>query len=1744
MKIKRIILTMLSALILVAVFAQNVFAVENIELTLMELNANSANVNDDNPEFGLNSTDLGITQIANSNGERRPNAYCAMAGVGFENRTNYSETNNKYQDIYKTKYNMSTEKQTIQNEGMYLENYDEILALADLFYLGSSDTEFEAYIKPLFDKQYTYNGKHYYVLHEAEEYTYEQLKQFKPGRIITPNQVRAVQQVALWYFTNPDRKYLNVDDDSDTSENNSKAAFLYYRTHADYQQNQNSYKSLSTGTGTDGDYQNNMAKQLYKYLIRQAKTNAKNVTNGNYESTNTVYLYTNGTIAKKTTETTKSQPVIEIEPGKKEFDLALRKYITKVGNTNINDRNPNIVTTKLDNGESTTAEYKHKKDPVTVNEGDEVIYTLTVYNEGDVNGRATQIVDQLPTGLEFDQSATVNLHGDNDNYTFNYDSANNKVTISEKQALNNLNKYNNDGTLDKTSVQVVCTVTAHANTDTDKILTNVAWISEAYNDSTGEKYTGTEKGPDTKYDRDSAPGTTPQVNKDSMESYKGKETNQEVTPADSDYYYEGQEDDDDFEKLVLKPKKMDLALRKFITKIGDKNIEDRMPQIGGSAVEGETTTAEKKHPKNKVSVSRGDTVVYTIRVYNEGQIDGYAKEVTDYLPEGLDLKEESTINSQYGWTSDGKTITTRYLADTIIKAANRDYTKLNEEEYYKDLLVECVVNNKATSNNLKNIAAITEAEDKSGNKVDEDSQPEDIDTDKYSPKKPEEGLGEQDDDDFEDLQVFDLALRKYITKVEDEQGEGVELPNLSRTPDIDESTIESETTTATYDHRKDPVVVKPGYFVYYSLTVYNEGGIDGYAKTITDTLPSGLKFIAIDDEDNSKYKLDSYTESTNTLILTRKDNQGTITAYDGNTLNSETVTIKCQVTANAKEGGDKIYTNIAWISEDYNESGVTDIDSKPSEHPQEEDLVTDSPSKGYIGEGNDDKDWTNPDEYFEGQQDDDDFEKIIIYDEPEIHKGVKEVENQDSGYDDDVNKPHEWVINSSLPSNIANYKKYEIVDDIDYRLVYEGIISVNIIDKKGTKVAELTENTDYKVTYTQNTEQPDAISDILGNKYSGTLKLTFISEEQIISDKIKENGGNIIEVKFKTTFAKDKDGKLLAEIIGKEIPNKARLDYTNESGENHKESEIPEVHTGGITLYKYKKSNGEKVALKDAEFAIYRTREDAENKTNAVQTAKSGENGLVEFVGLEYGEDAKDNESNKKTDGTYIQGEANARVIPGTKYWIVETKAPEGYATIKEPIEVTINNGTYKEDVEVLIKEEESKETTNRLIENKPLNFDLALRKFITKVEDKDVTTRVPQVKYADGKITYEHTKEPVNVVNGNVVTYTLRIFNEGQIDGYASVITDDIPDGVEFLPEHDTNKEYRWVMYTELKEGTEVEDESKVIECKVNGSSEVKKYIETEDASKAVIIRTDYLSKEQGEERKTSEEEENPNLLKTFDESKEISDTNPDYKDIKVAFRVTEPNGSKRILINYAQISDDTDENGDEVEDIDSKPDEWNEGEDDQDIEKIRVPEFDLALRKWVTEAIVIEDGKTKVTKTGHDAWDDPEDVVKVELHRKKLSKVTVKFRYSIRVYNQGEIAGYAKEVTDYIPKGLKFVAKDNPDWKDEGNNVISTRKLENTLLQPGEYADVEVLLTWINGSNNLGLKTNTAEISEDYNEWGVPDKDSTPDNKKPGEDDIDDAPVMLSVATGIEATYIMLGTSILAIIAGGIFLIKKYVL
>lgn len=98
----------------------------------------------------------------------------------------------------------------------------------------------------------------------------------------------------------------------------------------------------------------------------------------------------------------------------------------------------------------------------------------------------------------------------------------------------------------------------------------------------------------------------------------------------------GENNFEDWTEVVYKQtegKALDLSLRKFIIKVNDKEIATngkfiREPNVDISPLFNKTsTTASYGHNKAPILVEIGDIVTYTIRVYNEGDIDGYVREL-------------------------------------------------------------------------------------------------------------------------------------------------------------------------------------------------------------------------------------------------------------------------------------------------------------------------------------------------------------------------------------------------------------------------------------------------------------------------------------------------------------------------------------------------------------------------------------------------------------------------------------------------------------------------------------------------------------------------------------------------------------------------------------------------------------------------------------------------------------------------------------------------------------------------------------------------------------------------------------------------------------------------------------------------------------------------------------------------------------------------------------------------------------
>ena len=1080
----------------------------------------------------------------------------------------------------------------------------------------------------------------------------------------------------------------------------------------------------------------------------------------------------------------------------------------------------------------------------------------------------------------------------------------------------------------------------------------------------------------------------------------------------------------DFVEITIEEKQYDLALRKYIVKVNDTEYTNRTPVVDVTPLKNGETTATYKHVKSPIEVNIGDTVVYEIRIYNEGDINATLNTVVDYLPTGLELVEDSKINTEYKWevSADGKTVTSNYLANQVINAFDKNSDTLDS----KYLKIECkIVEGTDAGKVLTNIAEIAE-----DNIDDRDSVPGSLEIDKidqetYSGNKENDTdltktdyhyKGIEDDDDFEKVKIkgeFDLSLQKFITKANGKA------PLVDRTPVVDVTPLKNGSkTNANYETVKTPLVVNKGDVIIYTLRVYNEGEVAGYAEEIADYIPEGLGFLVnhtvnvdnywsiLEMADSKKLSqipngkdnlsLDDFVGITNLdevevvlgkskLVSTKlksseTDTENLIKAFDkenGTTLDYKDIQIACIVIDDIPQNSS--LRNVAEITKNSNENrnDVKDIDSTP--------------------------DTVNPDNYpgDDKEQDDNDYE-LLVPEEPKK-------------FDLSLQK----FITRLNDTNITN--RTPVVSIVDGKFKYEG------------KTDALPVANGDLVTYTiriYNEGEADGYAAEVGDNLPEGL--TFVTD-------------NETNKKYEWKLY-DKNGKETTDL------NQAvsvKTDYlSKEKSEARNENCLIKAYdsTAGITA-----TNPD---YRDIQIVF------------KVDTNSSNKNDIINIAEITEDTDK---------DGNPVEDEDST---PG-------------------------NNKDGEDDID---------DEKVRLQE-----FDLSLQKFITKLNSTDIKDRVPTItKNDDGTLRFNHSTEALAVANNDVVVYTIRVYNEGDIAGYAKEVSDDLPTGLTFITDNEINKKYGWKLYDE------------------NGN-------ETSDLSKAKTVKTDYLSKEKSEARNED------CLIKAYDAKANLSDTNPDHRDVQIAFKINEADitkdvsdKGKREIINTAEITDDTDKDGNPVEDKDSTPGNNKDGEDDIDKEKVYVKYFDLSLQKDLVKAIVTEDGVTREVVPA-----SADQLLKIEVHRKKVSSTTIKFVYNITVKNEGEIAGYATQLKDHIPDGLEFIAEDNAKWTKESDKVVVTDALKDTLIEPGKTASVQIVLKWTNSESNLGEKINIAEISDDKNDSDSPDIDSTPNNKVMTEDDIDTAPVILSISTGTEsAGYIVLTLTVLTILAVGIALIKKYVL
>ena len=230
-------------------------------------------------------------------------------------------------------------------------------------------------------------------------------------------------------------------------------------------------------------------------------------------------------------------------------------------------------------------------------------------------------------------------------------------------------------------------------------------------------------------------------------------------------------------------------------------------------------------------------------------------------------------------------------------------------------------------------------------------------------------IGREDEKDIIKVKIksyekIDLSLRKYVSAVSTdaifEQKEYIE-----REPKVELNDLEDNTkTTAKYLGSKIPVAVRPNDYVLFKIRIYNEGIKPAIASKIVDYLPEGTEFV----QELEKNKIWTFDSNTNTISTNDNYVAKLIEGHtEGKELDYQDLEVVLKVNNNVPENIKMV--NIAEIVESKFANGLIAVDKdneKSFVYPKD---IT----KYYGGEDND-----KSDNYIPGQEDDDDFDAIVV----------------------------------------------------------------------------------------------------------------------------------------------------------------------------------------------------------------------------------------------------------------------------------------------------------------------------------------------------------------------------------------------------------------------------------------------------------------------------------------------------------------------------------------------------------------------------------------------------------------------------------------------------------------------------------------------------------------------------------------------------------------------------------------------
>ena len=433
----------------------------------------------------------------------------------------------------------------------------------------------------------------------------------------------------------------------------------------------------------------------------------------------------------------------------------------------------------------------------------------------------------------------------------------------------------------------------------------------------------------------------------------------------------------------------------------------------------------------------------------------------------------------------------------------------------------------------------------------------------------------------------------------------------------------------------------------------------------------------------------------------------------------------------------------------------------------------------------------------------------------------------------------------------------------------------------------------------------------------------------------------------------------------------------------------------------------------------------------------------------------------------------------------------------------------------------------------------------IKKPDPPSISIESRVVKVNEKTVTIE--EQPAPMQYGDIVTIQIRIKNNGLGSGYAKEVTSTIANGMEYIEDNEINKANGWKL-----DGKKVTTSKYSYETDINNELYPKRYEyeENEDYSdiKNTITNEDKKEKSNDEtllekenptnegKRKVEEggETETGKTEDTEEKEEEKPELNTGVQKLQLVLKVTKNDKTHDKLLSQIVVEQ-QDKRGDTVEYT----------KEDEETSKNRVEMqytyTDLQIEKRITQIITTD--KTSNTIKKYDLYQEPGNIVKLDLPSKNIGNTKLDIIYEIKVTNIGDYNAEIDQIIDLLPNGANFSKEGNEGWYVGENGHIIYDNFQE-YLRPNEEKVVKLKLTYHLDESGMAQIENDAYVlaTKDIDEKIITDEGNI---KIEETNNYAKSELIVSIITGetilIYVTVILGGMLIIVV---GISLIKKYIL